>query len=142
MLKLREQTRDERHRDLAQAYEAERILRDRVAEFQREVMAAQNHTREGSGAGSVSVEKLLNARRYQLLMKSQIAATELQIAQVMQEVQRRRQVLIEADREVKVLEKLRERDERLHEQAIAQKEAKQLDDAALRTYLRQRRTTP
>jgi flagellar FliJ protein len=142
MLKLREQARDERRRDLAQAYEAERILRERVEELQQEIAATHARTRQLAGEGSVNVEGLLNTRRYQLLMKSQVAATEQQITQVLEEVERRRQALIESDRDVKVLEKLRERQQQQQEIAEAKREAKQLDEAGLRAFLRQHEVTP
>jgi flagellar FliJ protein len=142
MRKLREQTRDERRRDLAQAYEAERILRERLAEMQGEIEATHARTRQLAGQGTVSVEGLLNARRYQLLMRSQVMAVQQQIDQVLVEVERRREALIDADRDVKVLEKLRERQEQQQEVAAAQAEAKQLDEAALRGFLRQREVMP
>src|SRR4051812_31976263 len=117
MLKLRDQTRDERRRDLAQAYEAERILRERLADMQREIVATQERTRKAASLGTIDVETLLNTRRYELLMKSQVAQTEAQIAQVLEEIERRRRALLEADREVKVLEKLRERQLEQHAEA-------------------------
>lgn len=142
MLKLREQARDERRRDLAQAYEAERVLRERVAELQVEIVNTQARTRQAAGGGSVSVETLLNARRYELLMKSQVVQTQAQIAQVLEEIERRRQTLLEADREVKVLEKLRERQLEQYAEVEQKREHKQLDDAALRGFSRRREVTP
>jgi len=141
MLKLREQSRDERRRELGQALEAERILRERVAELQSEIATTQERTRQLAGIGSVSVEALLNARRYQLLIKSQVAQTEAQIIQVLEEVEKRRQVLLEADREVKVLEKLRERQLEQYAELQRKQENKQLDEAALRGYSRRREVT-
>jgi flagellar export protein FliJ len=86
----------------------------------------------------VNVENLLNARRYELVVKSQLAEVNAQIAQVLAEIERRRQVLLEADRDVKVLEKLRQL-QATQQVAIEQKqETRQLDEAALRSYARQR----
>jgi flagellar protein FliJ len=133
LLKLREFTRDERRRDLAQAYEAERILHQRIAALHEEVTAVQQRTRR-LATGTLNMEDLLHARRYQLLTQSHIASSNQQLEQVRQEVERRRQALMEADREVKVLEKLRERSQRQEEQAAARREAKQLDEAGLRTF--------
>jgi flagellar FliJ protein len=142
IVKLREQTRDERRRELAQAYEAERILRQQEAEMQAEIDATQDRTRAAAGQGSVSVEDLLNSRRYQLLLRSQMAAVQGQIAHVLEEIERRRGALMEADREVKVLEKLRERQREQYEQAELHREAKQLDEAALRGFARRQEAAP
>jgi flagellar protein FliJ len=141
MLKLREQARDERRRELAQAYEAERILRERVAELQSEISTTQQRTRQLAGVGTISVEGLLNTRRYELLMKSQVSQTEGQIAHVLDEIERRRQSLLEADRDVKVLEKLRERQLEQYAELQQKRENKQLDDAAIRGFSRRREVT-
>ena len=142
MLKLREQARDERRRELAQAYEAERILRERVAELRSEISTTQQRTRQLAGVGTISVEGLLNTRRYELLMKSQVSQTEGQIVHVLDEIERRRQSLLEADREVKVLEKLRERQLEQYAELQQKRENKQLDDAAIRGFSRRREVMP
>ena len=128
MLTLREQDRDERRRDLAQVYEAEKLLLQRIEEFHVELRETQLHARRLASEGTVSVELLLNSRRYQTLMKSQLASTQQQLAQVREE----------ADREVKVLERLRERQQQQYNERESAREAKQLDEAALRGHLRHR----
>lgn len=137
LLKLRDQTRDERRRDLAQAYEAERILRGRMGDIQSEIAATQERTRQAASLGDVDVEALLNTRRYELLMKSQAARAAAQMAQVLEEIERRRIALLHADRDVKVLEKLRERQLEQYVEAQRRLESKELDEAALRGFRRQ-----
>ena len=56
---------------------------------------------------------------------------------VLAEIERRQTALVEADREVKVLEKLRERQQQQHAADAMQREAKQLDEAGLRGFTRQ-----
>lgn len=138
MLKLRDQARDERRRELAQAYEAERILRERMAELQAEIETTRERTRIIGGAGSINIEELLNARRYALVMKSQVAEAQAQVKLVLEEVERRRLALLEADRDVKVLEKLRERQSEQYGEIQRKQENKELDEAALRGFSRQR----
>ena len=50
------------------------------------------------------------------------------------EVERRRLALVEADRDVRVLEKLRERQRERHQAAAALEDVKALDEIALRTH--------
>jgi flagellar protein FliJ len=141
LLKLREQTRVERRRELAQAFEAERILRDRAAQMQSDIELTQQRTRSAA-KGSVNVETLLNARRYELTVKGQLADVQAQIAQVIEEIERRRQALLEADRDVKVLEKLREL-QAAQQAALEQKrENRQLDEVGLRGYARRQEAAP
>jgi flagellar protein FliJ len=141
LLKLREQTRVERRRELAQAFEAERILRDRATQMQADIESTQQRTRSAA-QGSVNVETLLNARRYELTVKGQLAEVKGQIAQVLEEIERRRQALLEADRDVKVLEKLREL--QAAQQAVVEqkRENKQLDEAGLRGFARRQEVSP
>lgn len=141
MLKLREQARDERRRELAQAYEAERIVRVRISEMQAEIEATRHRTRIAGGAGSINIEELLNARRYALVMKSQVVEAESQVKLVLEEIERRRLTLLDADRDVKVLEKLRERQSDQQAELERKQENKQLDEAALRGFSRQQEAT-
>ena len=140
LLKLREQTRVERRRELAQAFEAERILRDRAAQLQADIEATQQRTRDAA-RGNVNVESLLNARRYELSVKGQLAEANQQIAQVLAEIERRRQALLEADRDVKVLEKLRDLQSEQHAALERKRENRQLDEAALRGFARRQEVT-
>lgn len=133
LLKLREQTRDERRRDLAQALQAERILRQRVAHLQGEIEATRQRSRS-AGQGNVNIEELLNARRYELLMQGEVTAVNTQLSQVLAEIERRRQVLLEADRDVKVLEKLRQLQATQHAAEEQKRENRHLDEAALRGF--------
>ena len=135
LLKLREQTRAERRRELAQAFDAERILRERTAQMQADIEATQQRTRSAA-KGNVNVETLLHARRYELTVKAQLADVNNQIAQVLDEIERRRQALLEADRDVKVLEKLRELQAEQHAALEQKRESRQLDEAGLRGYVR------
>jgi flagellar FliJ protein len=141
LLKLREQTRDERRRELAQAFEAERILRDRAAQMQSDIELTQQRTRSAA-QGSINVETLLNARRYELTVKGQLADVNAQIAQVLEEIERRRQALLEADRDVKVLQKLRELQAGQHAALERKRENRQLDEAGIRGFVRRQEVTP
>ena len=80
--KLREQVRAERRRELAQAYEAERILRERETAIQTEVTENRELTRRLSQVQELRVDELSNARRYEAVLKMQGVGVEQQIAQL------------------------------------------------------------
>ena len=80
--------------------------------------------------GSVNIERLVEARRYDLVTQAQQRNIEQQRQSVTAEIQRRRQALVEADREVRVLEKLRQRQAEQHRRDEELKEAKRLDEVA------------
>src|SRR5437868_15462334 len=66
-------------------------------------------TRELKSPGAADVDALLQTHRYEIVLASQRRQLEQQMDQVEQETERRRQAVVEADRGVRVLEKLRER---------------------------------
>ena len=66
------------------------------------------------------------------LLQAQLAQLNQKRAQLEDEIARRRQALVEADRDVKTLEKLRERQHQQHELASRRADQKLLDDAAAR----------
>lgn len=128
---MREIHRDEQRGRLAMAYEAEQILaqqREEVAAEQREVANSQRLMMQG---GAVDVNRLLSAQRYRLALDVQAHALAEQANRVAEEVERRRIAVVEADREVTVLDKLEERQRRQHQQATFRMEGKSLDEIAV-----------
>ena len=74
--------------------------------------------------------RLLEAQRYQLALEAQARLLAEQAARLAEEVEVRRQAVVEADREVRVLDKLRERRLAQHHSAELAAEAKRLDEIA------------
>ena len=109
LLKLRENERRQRQIELGQAMEAERIMLQRAESIAAEIATAKGNARVASSPGEVSVDTLLELQRYTLQMRAQARLIAEQITQVRTEVERRRQVLVEADRQVRTLEKLRDK---------------------------------
>ena len=142
LLRLRIAERDERRADLAKALRAEQMLRDQQRQIEAEQVETQAAVRSRSAPGSADVDGLLQNSRYQLLLRSRREQVVRQLAQVAAEIERRRQVLVEADRQVRVLEKLRERQELAHRQRLERGEVKQLDEAALVAFARRAEVMP
>ncbi len=75
----------------------------------------------------------MNARRYELLLRAQQQDLLQQQQVVDAELLRRHQALVEANREVRALELLREKQWARHRDEEARQEMKQLDEVAQRT---------
>jgi flagellar protein FliJ len=128
--RLREIHRDDQRSRLATAYEAERILAEqREANAAEATALAQAQRRLMQGA--LDVNQLLNSQRYQLALEAQSRTLAEQAVKLSQEVERRRHALVEADREVRVLDKLEERQRRHHREAAQRAEMKTLDEVAV-----------
>ncbi|MEX2026933.1 MAG: flagellar export protein FliJ [Pirellulaceae bacterium] len=139
LLRLRLAERDERRSDLAKALAAAEILRGQRQSLEGEQDDNLTALRRVAAPGSSNVDRLIHGHRYAAILKvraSQLASQELQIER---EIERRRQVLVEADRQVRVLENLQSRQETEHRRQMDRLEARRLDEVATIGHFRQRR---
>ncbi len=128
--RLREMNRDELRGRLAEAFQAEQILQDQQATVGAEAASLAEMRRRQLAAGEFDVTRMLEAQRYQLLLEAQQRSLAEQAVKLSNEVEVRRQAVVEADREVRVLDKLRERRAADHRAAAERAESKLLDDIA------------
>lgn len=135
--RLREHTRDQRRADLAQALEALEQIERQQAEVAGHMQQAAQVQREASAPGKINVDRIMSVRRYQMLLAGQQQQLNEQARLIREEVERRRDALREADRQVRILDKLRERQWDRHQQAERKAEAKQLDEAASQSHNRE-----
>jgi flagellar protein FliJ len=128
--KVREARRDECRAVLAEAFRAEQILKDKRRELAQEQAELRDLRRSAAGGRYLDVNKLVEAQRYELLLKLQEQELAKQAMLLEAETERRRLALVEADRDVRVLEILDERQRREYVQQTRRHETKQLDEAA------------
>jgi len=130
LLRLREAARDERRGHLAEALRAEELLNRRAAELDASVAELRSQINQQALSGTIDVEKLINSQRYGALLEAERVMLAQQASQVADEIENRRQALVAADREVHVLEKLRENQQRAHREHEERIEMKALDEIA------------
>jgi len=130
--------RDQRLAELAKALRAEEVLRaeDRQVAHEQAIVAVRSQALKSPGAGDV--DGLLQTHRYELVLSATRKQLATQIQQVQAEVERRRLVVVEADRQVRVLEKLKERQSQAHRRETDRHEAKIFDEMAVIGYSRRR----
>ncbi len=132
LLRLRDALRDQRRVQLAEAYRADEMLQEQQLRLEKELQDLDHQRRKASAPGEIDVDSLLAEQRYGLVVDAQRKRVLQQRQDVAAEIQRRRQRLIEADREVRVLEKLRERQQERHRAEENRQEIKMLDEVAER----------
>lgn len=137
VLKLRRATRDERRAELARAAAAEQVLLERQQQLAEQRAANARHRR--AEAGVLDVDALIAAARFDAALQAQQVVLARQLDAVRAEVHRRQQQLVEADREVRVLERLRELHARQHQQRAEQLQVRDLDEVAARQHRREDR---
>lgn len=130
--KIREAERDNRRRRLAEALQALQIVAQRRQELEVEAAVVKERTRSASLPGELDVSTLMNHQRYTLLLVAQRQQLQEQAARIEDEVHRRRAALVEADRQVRVLDKLREKQWAAFRKEQEQRDQKEMDEVALR----------
>ena len=128
--KVREAHRDEQRASLAEAFRAEQVLEENRAQLVVEEQELRALRRSAGDGQYLDVNRLLEAQRYELLLKAQSQELAKQAVLLAAETERRRQLLVEADREVRVLELLDERHRNAHVRDQQQAETKRLDESA------------
>lgn len=131
LLKLRETTRDERRSDLAQAQRADDILHERQTTIDQQRHELLESTRNSIRPGPVNLEHLVNCQRYDWMLEAEEKVIVEQRQQVAQEIERRRATLVEANREVRILELLKEKQLQRHREEEQRRETILLDEVAI-----------
>jgi flagellar protein FliJ len=131
LLRLRENLRDECRQQLSVAQKAEDILVNRITELNDNLAELRRQSHVACRPGTINIDRLLDTGRYEFALKAQRQAADEQRQAVQLEVERRRQSLVEADREVKTLEKLREQQLTRHRLEENRREIKRLDATAI-----------
>ena len=130
--KLREAHRDEMRTKLAEAYQAERLLGERVDAIHAEEEGLKDLQRYALTAESTDVNQLLNTQRYAAVLKSELNTIREQSKLLAAEIEKRRQALVAADQQVRVLEKLHERQLHAHRRQAVRLETRVMDEIASR----------
>src|SRR5436190_10362904 len=128
--KVREAHRDQQRGSLAEAFRAEKVLAENRAQLVSEEQAMRELQRSAAAGRYLDVNRLLEAQRYDLLLKAQSQELAKQATLLAGETERRRQTLVEADRAVRVLELLDERHRRAYVREEQRTETKRPDEAA------------
>lgn len=128
--RLREERRDAARAQLADALRAAEVLEGKRVDLVKlfdELLDARRHA-----AANADTSWLMSAGRYELVLRADEKTLTANIAAVEIEIDRRRQLVAEADRELRAIEVLRERAELEAKKEAAKREAKLLDEFASR----------
>jgi flagellar protein FliJ len=131
LLQLRETARDQRCSELAEAHRQDTDLEGRLRQIRDTQVRLKREGREAIGPGVVDVARLLKIEQYASSLKDQATAIAEQRSLLAVEIDRRRQALVQAERELQVLEKLRDNQSQQQRQEEHRQESKLLDEAAL-----------
>ena len=129
IIQLRERSRDVAAQNYQQAMLASAQIREQIAELQRQY-EDQKPDQISSSLNEVKPQRLLESRRFQLQLQQQVRECEDKLRSILEECERRRLVLVEAERELKSLEKLKEQRQKAATRANLALEQQNLDQWA------------
>ncbi len=129
--RLREAHRDTQRMRLVEAQQAADLLNEQRQMVAQEIEGQQLFQRELVAKPRLDVGLLSEAQRYELLLRSQQTSLAEQANTIATEVERRRLSLAEAERDVKTLEKLDERQREQHRYMADRAETKLMDELAM-----------
>ncbi|MEX0586249.1 MAG: flagellar export protein FliJ [Pirellulales bacterium] len=128
--RLREVVRDERRASLAQAYQADGVLEERLRSLERQAVDLRNTYRATAKPGTLDVDRLMDVQRHGIVLHLDSQHCRRQRELLAAEIERRRDALAAAEREVRVLENLREKHRQRFLENEARREQKLLDEFA------------
>lgn len=137
LLRVLEDRRDALREELAQADRALEILAEQIQGLDQSSVEVFDQIREAS-RGSVDVDLLRAARRNSFAIKRQRLELVSQVEIVKEERERRRVTLMEADREVKKFERMREQWQDRVREAENKRDQSRMDEVSLIGFHRSR----
>jgi flagellar FliJ protein len=139
LLKAREHIEKERQKQhaaaLHQVYNQQQTL-SRIAQDKQDTLSGQRRVM----TGSVSVAELLVYTRHILKLKREILAGRELLNVLQKDEGEKRRFLLEASKERKIYEKLKERQQEQFNYAVEQHATKENDEAALNSFRLKKRT--
>jgi flagellar protein FliJ len=135
LLSLRESRRDSCRQLLAQLLNDENNLIENKAEVLRKKEASLQAIKEVSSTGVVDLNKISNNRYYINQLVNESLLFDQKIENLNNQISLCRKALVKADQEVKVLDKLKEKQRTLFLEAEAKAEARELEETWLATHL-------
>ena len=133
LITIRDNKLKERQRELAKAYEARRIVVEAQQKIEQELEEGQQSVREMSQSETIDVNFLLAFQRHKAYRLLQLEKIQGDLKQIDEEIARRRAAMIDANKDLKIVEKLKEKryDKYLEEENNA--ETKVMDEISART---------
>jgi flagellar FliJ protein len=128
LLKLREAARDERRMKLAESQRNDTELESQQSRLIEEQKRLQQCCREEMEPGLVDVGRLMESERYAVSLRSRREDLSRRRDVLAVEIAQRRQTLVEADQNVKTLEKLRDNQLAGHYREEERRDIRRLDE--------------
>ena len=131
LITLRDNILKECQSELAKAYSARRILEEAMQEVEKQLTEGIATARKLTQAGQkVQVDYLLGIRRQEMFLRANQNDLMQKMKIVDEEIERRRLAVVTANKELKIVEKLKEKRYEKYLEEESKKEMKMMDEIA------------
>lgn len=130
LLDLRARQRDEAGADVGKASEAMDRIESQIADIDQQLRESRDAAASAIASASLSADRMLHQGRFDLQLQAEKQSLQQTLAQLAQELERRRGLLMQCEAEVKRLERLRESQQTQHRTEQARREQAVIDDQA------------
>lgn len=137
VLKYRRQLEDMARQELYQALEAEARLQELVQQVEEELTALYTSLQQDQEQGTTVDRLVLFDHRIELV-KEQVELRHNDLEKQQAQVEKKRQLLVKASKDRKIMEKLREQQNAAYAKFLGKKELRMLDEIAVLSHERQR----
>ena len=131
VLRHRKMLEQQKLRNYAQVSARLRGLEDELKSLNEQMTATNDDIRQNHLTGPLDISFITAHRRFLLGMQSKGLQIVQEMAKVGREVETARLALVEATKEVKVLEKLREKQEQRWREEVSRKELAEMDEVGM-----------
>jgi flagellar FliJ protein len=138
LLKIREHREKERQKDHAAAVGKVHEQKDAVEGIDNERISTMDYQRGKSVGRLLIAEALVYSRYLMRLKRERIAGVEL-LHGLQKEAEQKRQELVEAARERKIFDLLKEKQQQRHREEAEKADQKELDEVAVGAYRRRKK---
>jgi len=136
LLAHRRRIEDQRQRDLAKHLRTRMILVDQIRDMQETIRQSKQEMTDGL-VGHVDLTRVGQFARYSGHAAARARQIVVRLASLEKQIEQARQALVEATRQRKALEKLREKHEAQWQYEQNRRETNELDELAVTRYARQ-----
>ena len=135
LLKRRRLARNQRQTEVARAQQTKGVLEEQMMQLKTEFEETHQHVRQNAGPGEVDIEAVLAANQQQMILKAEQSLVDERRQQLQIEIECRTEALSVADRDVKTLEKLQEKQYEKYRREQIKRNQRQIDEIAQLSHL-------
>ncbi|MCC7084608.1 MAG: flagellar export protein FliJ [Pirellulales bacterium] len=128
---FRRSVREQRRLELLEVQRAEDQLACQIAQLHDELQSIRSQARSVVRPGQLDLSQLRHAQRYEQSLRSELSQAQRRCQTLAAEVEHRRQALVAAEQEVKLLDRLQEQQRVRRRLDLARREAKLHDELAM-----------